>query len=96
MSAPGIDECRSEIEAARREVGLALARLRERNLNPLDYRTWVQRHPIGVTLGAVAAGYVLAAPGGSDRDGSSLLSELSRSGMLSLLPVLVRTLAADE
>ena len=97
VSGPGIEECRSEIEAARQEVALALARLRERNLNPLDYRAWVQHHPIGITLGAVAAGFLLASPGGSGGDGRpTLFSELSRSGMLTLLPVLIRSMAAEE
>jgi hypothetical protein len=98
VARPGIEECREEIEAARRELALALARLRERNLNPLDYRGWVERHPIPVTLGAIAAGFILAAPGGSG-DGTgrpSLLSELSRSGMLTLLPIAIRALAPEE
>jgi|SRR6185436_16640450 len=84
----------AEIEQARQRLGAALAQLRQRDvMNPLNIRAWVQRHPIESALGAAAAGFILAQPaGGKDGESSSILSDLSRTGMQSALPMLLRFL----
>jgi hypothetical protein len=85
----------AEIEQARQRLGAALAQLRQRDvMNPLNIRAWVQRHPIESALGAAAAGFILAQPGGRSKDGESpsLLSDLSRSGIESMLPFLLKSL----
>jgi hypothetical protein len=92
---PEVEATLVEIEQARQRLGAALSQLRQRDvMNPLNIRAWVQRHPIGSALGAAAAGFILAQPGGQSKDGESpsLLSDLSRSGIESMLPFLLKTL----
>jgi hypothetical protein len=92
---PDVEATLDEIDQARKRLGAALSQLRQRDVfNPLNLRAWVQSHPIESALGAAAAGFILAQPGGSSKDGESpsLLSDLSRSGIESLLPFLVKTL----
>ncbi len=95
LSDPEVEATLAEIEQARQRLGTALAQLRQREVfNPLNIRAWVQRHPIESALGAAAAGFILAQPGRVSKDGdsSSLLSDLSRSGIESMLPFLLKTL----
>ena len=84
----------AEIEEARQRLGAALAQLQQREMmNPLNIRAWVERHPIESALGAAAVGFILAQPGGGkDGESPSLLSDLSRSGIESMLPFLLKTL----
>ena len=89
-----IEATLAEIEQARQSLGAALTQLREREvMNPLNIRSWVQRHPIESALGAAAAGFILAQPGGGKNGESpSILSDLSHSGMQTALPLLLRFL----
>jgi|GEM_PF-5974132 hypothetical protein len=91
---PEVEATLVEIEQARQRLGAALSQLRQRDvMNPLNIRAWVQRHPIESALGAAAAGFILAQPGGGKNgESSSILSELSRTGMQSALPLLLRFL----
>ena len=95
VSDPEVEATLAEIEQARQRLGAALGQLRQREVfNPLNIRSWVQRHPVESALGAAAAGFILAQPGRSSKDGESpsLLSDLSRSGMETALPMLLRFL----
>jgi hypothetical protein len=89
-----IETTLAEIGQARQRLGAAFAQLRQREvMNPLNIRAWVQRHPIESALGAAAAGFILAQPGGGkDGESPSILSDLSRSGIESILPFLLKTL----
>ena len=85
----------ADIEEARGHLGEALSRLRHgEGLNPLDVRRWVRNHPVESALGAAAAGFILAQPARGDSDGTShsLLSGLTRSGLDSMLPFLLKTI----
>ena len=95
MSDPEVQATLDEIEQARQRLGLALSRLRQREVfSPLNLRAWVQKHPVESALGAAAVGFILAQPGGGSRDGGSpsILSDLSRSGMESVLPLILRSI----
>jgi hypothetical protein len=90
---PEVQSALEEIEQARQRLGAALSQLRQREVfSPLNLRAWVQRHPMESALGAAAVGFLLAQPGGGSKDGESpsLLSDLSRSGFDSMLPLLVK------
>jgi hypothetical protein len=92
---PEVEATLAEIDQARQRLGAALAMLRQREVfNPLNIRAWVQSHPVEGALGAAAVGFILAQPGGRSKDGEppSLLSDLSRSGMETALPMLLRFL----
>ena len=95
MSDPEIEACLSEIAGARERLGLVLAEVKEgRVLNPLDWREWVRDHPVECALGAAAAGFLLSAPAGSDREGgkATLLDDLTRSGFETALQAFLKTL----
>ena len=92
---PEVEATLVEIEQARQRLGAALSQLRQREMfDPLQIRGWVQRHPLESALGAAAAGFILAQPGGRSKDGESpsLLADLSRSGIESMLPLLLKTI----
>jgi hypothetical protein len=92
---PEVEATLAEINQARQRLGAALSQLRQQEVfNPLQIRGWIQRHPFESALGAAAAGFILAQPGGRSKDGESpsLLSDLSRSGMEAALPMLLRFL----
>ena len=82
-----------EIDAARRRLGTALqGRRSAAGLNPLDWRGWVARYPLGSALGAAAVGFLLAQPGRGQRDGSpgTFLGDLLRGSLVNVLPHLLR------
>ena len=94
MSDPEIQACLSQIAGARERLGLVLAELREgRVLNPLDWREWVRKHPVECTLGAAAAGFLLAGPAASSReDGkATILDDVTRAGFDTALQVFLKT-----
>jgi hypothetical protein len=95
MKDPEIDSCLEEIARARENLGRAVRRLQDRTpFNPLDWGDWVGRYPVRSVLGAAVIGFYLSRPGRESEDGRSgtLLDDLTRAGLDSLLPVLIRTL----
>ncbi len=95
MSDPEIEACLDQIAEARERLGRVLEQVREKGvLNPLDWREWVRKHPVECTLGAVAAGFLLAGPSGSrQEDGrATLLDDLTRAGFETALPLLLKNL----
>ncbi len=95
MRDPEIEACLSQIAGARECLGLFVSDLREgRVLNPLDWRKWVRKRPVEWTLGAAAAGFLLAGPGGASRGGgtATVLDDLTRSGLVTALHLLLKTI----
>lgn len=95
MSNPEIEACLSQIAGARERLGLVLADVKEgRVLNPLDWREWVRKHPVECTLGAAAAGFLLAGPAGSSREEgrATVLDDFTRAGFETALQLFLKTL----
>lgn len=89
---PEVRATLAEIDEARRQIAESIGRLKQSSLlNPFDWSGWVGNHPVQSTLGAATVGFVLAQ---SDGDGkaSSVLGSVTRSGIESLMPLLLRTL----
>jgi len=92
---PEIEACLLQIAGARERLGLALAQAKARkSLNPLDWRTWVRKHPVECVLGAVAAGFLLSGPAGSSRGEGrgTVLDEITRAGFDRGVEFLLKTL----
>jgi hypothetical protein len=91
---PEIDACLTQIAGARECLGLILSEVREgRVLNPMDWRGWVRKRPVEWTLGAAAAGFLLAGPGRTSREGggATVLDDLARAGLETALHLLLKT-----
>jgi len=96
VKGPEVVAALADIREARHRLGEAISRLKQGDrLNPLNVRRWFQRHPVESALGAAAAGFLLAQPGRSSREGGdpgTLLGNLSGAGIESILPFLLKTL----
>ena len=89
---PTVRATLAEIEEARRHIAESIQRLKQSSfMNPLDWSGWVGNHPVQSTLGAAAVGFMLAQPEG-DGKCSSVLGSVTRTGIESLLPLLLRNL----
>jgi hypothetical protein len=84
---PEIEACLARIEEARGHLSRTLAEMKAGGIfNPLDWRRWFRQHPVGSTVGAAAAGFLLAeATDSSRQDGKGLLDDLVRTGIETLL-----------
>jgi hypothetical protein len=83
-----IEACLREIAQAREQLGTALRGTQQHwLLNPPAWREWVARYPLETTLGAAALGFILALPASSraSAEGRSLLDDLSRTGIETVL-----------
>jgi hypothetical protein len=92
---PEMEACLLQIAGARERLGLALALAKARkSMNPLDWRTWVRKHPVECVLGAAAAGFVLSGPVGSSRDEGrgTVLEEITRAGLDRGLELILKNL----
>jgi len=95
VSDPEIEACLSQIAGARESLGLVLSDVKEGHvLNPLNWREWVRKRPVECTLGAAAAGFLLAGSAGSSHeDGrATVLDDFTRAGVQTALHLLLKTL----
>jgi hypothetical protein len=87
---PEIEVCLDQIAGARKRLALALSDANiERILNPLDWRVWFRDYPVECTLGAAAAGFLLAGSTSSRSGEGSVLEDLSRTGVEAALRLLL-------